>query len=252
MQQDHPEQTEWFVSWFQHPLYLKLYQHRDRSEAKTTIETLLKLTGIKPGSEVLDVACGAGRHAVELAKSGMEVWANDLSEFLIMEAKALSSKSGTNIQFSQMDMRHLVLQKTFDLVVQLFTSFGYFKTRAEDETVLEHVHSALKPKGWYVLDFFNAHHVQENLVPCTKKTFEDLTITETRCIDQECVKKTITIKGGMETLSFSESVRLYSPEQLREMLEKKGFHIETELGSYSGESFDPANSKRYISLARKA
>lgn len=251
MQQDHPDQTEWFVSWFQHPLYLKLYQHRDSNEAQTTIETILQHTGLGRGAKVLDIACGAGRHAVELAKHGMEVSANDLSEFLILEAKALAEEANQNLYFSQLDMRRIEFNGIFDMVVQLFTSFGYFKSQAEDQNVLNRVYNALKPEGWYVLDFFNANYVKANLIASSHKTFEDITVTEERKIESGRVTKYINITHDMETLSFTESVMLYQPSTLREMLNKAGFKIVKECGDYHGNEFDPSISPRFMVIAKK-
>ncbi len=251
MQQDHPEQTEWFVSWFQHPLYLKLYHHRDHNEAKLTVETLIKLTGLAQGSQVLDIACGAGRHAVEFAKHGMMVSANDLSEFLIQETKLLASTTNCQMTFSQVDMRKISYYQSFDMVVQLFTSFGYFKTQADDQTVLKRVFQALKPGGWYILDFLNSKKVQETLIEKNEKIIDDLTVSEQRTIDNGRIKKTISISQAMETLTFTESVKLYSPNDLREMLTKEGFKIQIECGNYHGEPFDAIHSARFIALAKK-
>ena len=130
----------WFQEWFNHPLYLKVYSHRDHEEAVQCIRTILSLSGLdekKPASlSVLDIACGAGRHALELARLGYKVTGNDLSPFLLEEARKAALKSNLPLKLTCCDMRHIPPYGNYDRVVQLFTSFGYFERKEYDQVVL--------------------------------------------------------------------------------------------------------------------
>jgi len=250
--------SNWFVSWFNNPTYLKLYQHRSKTEAVQTVNTILDMTGLSRALHTslfplsaLDIACGAGRHAIELAAHGFAVTANDLSSFLINEARQAAQKSGTQLHFTGCDMRDIDYIDNFHLIVQLFTSFGYFENPDDDRHVLRKIHLALKDNGWYVLDFLNKNYTEAHLNPKSVKEFDDLTVTEERAIKNNRVEKHITIDEHGQQFSFMESVRLYSKPELETMLREAGFSIEHVLGDYDGSPFHPKHAKRLIFFARK-
>ena len=84
----------WFEKWFSDKLYLDLYQHRDEEDARWIINLLQRSIAVKTNARVLDIACGSGRHSIELARRGFEVTGFDLSEFLINEARKNLKNSG--------------------------------------------------------------------------------------------------------------------------------------------------------------
>ena len=135
------ESPQWFETWFNHPLYLEVYSHRDQDEAARCIHTILSVSGLElkdPASiSVLDIACGAGRHAHELARLGYCVTGNDLSPFLLEEARKEALKSQLQLQLTCCDMRNIPASALYDLVVQLFTSFGYFDLKEDDRLLLK-------------------------------------------------------------------------------------------------------------------
>ncbi len=243
--------ADWFKAWFNHPAYLKLYAHRSLEEAEQTIATLLNFISIsEPNPKALDIACGSGRHAVALAENGFQVTANDLSQMLLSEARALAQKKNLALTFTQFDMRDLPFEQEFDLIVQLFTSFGYFENDDEDDVVLSHVARALKPNGWYVLDFLNEHVVRNTLQPKSRRSFGELEILEERMIFGERVVKSISITEDGKTHRFMEAVRLYSVEDLTAMLLNAGLHVRHLLGDYDGQAFVRERSPRLILIAQ--
>jgi 2-polyprenyl-3-methyl-5-hydroxy-6-metoxy-1,4-benzoquinol methylase len=246
---------EWFEEWFDHPLYLKVYHHRDAEEADRCVRTILALTGIDPAQEptpsVLDVACGAGRHAHAFARAGLSVTANDLSPFLLDQAKTQAATENLDMEFSQQDMRAISFDRRFDLVAQLFSSFGYFETAEEDRAVINSIAALIEPDGWYVLDLINPSQLKRNFAPHTERNAGTLSITEERTLSESHVTKMITLReeNGMEH-SFSESVRLYSLDEATALLESGGFHVERIVGDYDGSTFDSTTSPRMMLLAR--
>ena len=114
----------WFKEWFNSEYYLTVYKHRDETEAKRLAELITKKLSINADSLVLDMACGAGRHAIEFAKNGFKVTAVDLSERLLSEAKQNAAKAGVNIEFVLSDILEYHNENKFQLVVNLFTSIG--------------------------------------------------------------------------------------------------------------------------------
>jgi 2-polyprenyl-3-methyl-5-hydroxy-6-metoxy-1,4-benzoquinol methylase len=244
--------SDWFKAWFNHPAYLKLYAHRSLEEAEQTIATLLKFITLTTHTpKALDIACGSGRHAVALAENGFQVTANDLSSTLLREAKKLAESKNLTLTFTHTDMREIAFEQEFDLIVQLFTSFGYFENEDEDNAVLQNVARALKPSGWYVLDFLNEQFVRNTLQPETRRTLDTLDVFEQRMIFGERVVKSISLRENGTTHRFIESVRLYSQEELTAMLTAVGLRIHHTLGDYDGSAFVRDASPRLILIAQK-
>ncbi len=244
--------SDWFKAWFNHPAYLKLYAHRSLEEAEQTIATLLKFITIEsPNPKALDIACGSGRHAVALARHGFKVTANDLSSTLLAEAQKLAESRNLSLTFTRIDMREITFEQEFDLIVQLFTSFGYFENDDEDKVVLQRVARALKPNGWYVLDFLNEHLVRNTLQPETRRTLGELDVLEQRMLFGERVVKSITLCENGITHRFIESVRLYSQAELTAMLNAVGLCVHHYLGDYDGGAFERHASPRLILIAQK-
>lgn len=244
--------SDWFKDWFNHPAHLKLYVHRSLEEAELTINTLLKFITVNaPHPKALDIACGSGRHAIALAERGFQVTANDLSSTLLAEAQKFAQEKQLTMTFTQTDMREIAFENDFDLIVQLFTSFGYFESDFEDKMVLHNIARALKPDGWYVLDFLNEFVVRRTLQPESHRILNGLEVLEQRRIVGNRVIKHITLNEERKTHHFVESVRLYSREELTAMLCEVGFRIHRLLGDYHGKAFLPEVSPRLIFIAQK-
>ncbi len=248
--------SPWFEEWFNHPLYLEVYSHRDSDEAARCIQTILSLSGLEhkelTSLSVLDIACGAGRHALELARLGCTVTGNDLSPFLLEEARKEALKNQLQLILTCCDMRHIPADPHFDLVVQLFTSFGYFEQKGDDRLVLRKAYDALKGGGWYVLDLLNPTPLARNLVPHSLKTVGNLMIHEERAFEDDRITKTITITPPKrKQLTFSESVRLYGKEEILSMLLDAGFSVVSIAGNYQGEPFLENDSPRMMLFCRK-
>ncbi len=246
---------EWFTEWFNHPLYLRVYSHRDEAEARTCLETIIHKTGLEnltPSDiRVMDIACGAGRHALEFARLGFTTTANDLSPFLLECTRSQAARENISIECTRQDMRHISVENTYDLVVQLFSSFGYFKTKKEDLQVLRNVHRALKKDGRYILDLINPVYLKKNLNPSSSRTIDDLIVSEQRRIEADRVIKQITIRSPDDSVTFEESVRLYRIEIIGDLLASAGFEIKEIFGDYEGSAFDEQTSPRLLLFARK-
>ncbi|ASQ90571.1 methyltransferase type 11 [Prosthecochloris sp. GSB1] len=249
------KKNEWYAEWFNHPLYLKVYSHRNEKEARNCVDTVLDrthLANVSPSEvQVLDIACGAGRHALEFARRGYGTTANDLSPFLLGLARKQAEKENLVLECTLRDMRRINGKKNYDLVVQLFSSFGYFENPEDDRLVLRNVHKALARGGWYVLDLINPRHLEKNLRPSSQKTVGELEIAEKRRIENGRVCKRITITSAEDELTFEESVRLFDRKTIREMLESSGFSVMAVLGDYAGNAYDESNSPRMLVFARK-
>jgi SAM-dependent methyltransferase len=244
----------WFEEWFRSDFYLKMYSHRDKAEAEACVDLIVRATGLNPEAvpvpHALDLACGPGRHALSLAEHGFRVTAVDLSPTLLEYARSEADQLGVDIDFIQSDMRHVVYSHQFDLVVQLFTSFGYFDDPADDHHVLHEVRNALLTDGYYALDLLNERHLRQHLVAHSEKHYHGQTIREERHFEGDRVVKTISIPVDGDIQHFRESVRLFSRDEIEEMLIEAGLHPFRWFGDYAGSDYDEELSPRMFVMCR--
>ena len=240
----------WFQRWFADELYLEVYSHRDAGEARQVVELFLRETALPLGANVLDLACGTGRHAFEFARHGHFVVAADLSATLLAVAQRKTQRYAGLLTLVRADMRQLPFDGCFDAIAQLFTAFGYFPSDEENASVFSEVHRALHPGGRYMLDFLNARAVLDDLRPRSEHTIEGGRVIQERHVENGRIVKDITIETGGTTKHFQESVRLFERDELVAMLIGKGFEVERTFGTYEGLPFHSA-APRCILLARK-
>lgn len=239
---------DWFTSWFNTPYYHLLYRARDFSEAQAFIDRLIKHLDIPLHSKVLDLACGKGRHSLQLRNKGFEVIGIDLSRESIAEAE-LNSKEG--LDFFVHDMRHLYWHEHFNLVVNLFTSFGYFHNEEDDQKTISSVADALKPDGLFVLDFMNAIKVKSNLVHYEEKTLDDIQFQISREVTKGVIIKRIHVIDGDVELDFQEEVDGLEYSDFVRYFAVAGLELVDTFGNYELEPFKEQTSDRLILVAKK-
>jgi SAM-dependent methyltransferase len=229
-----PQAPEWYRDWFGEE-YLALYPHRDEEEARAGVRLLLEASG-RPHGRTLDLACGAGRHLLEFERVGITALGLDLSSTLLEQAR----HNGPELLLVQGDMRNLPFANGgFDVVVNFFTSFGYFAEPEDDEQVLAEIRRVLRSGGRFMLDFLNADRVREGLVARDERTLDGRRIVQERRLEEggNVVVKEIRIFGpdGEELEgTYFERVRLYTPDELRAMLHAARLHPDDAYGDYSG------------------
>jgi SAM-dependent methyltransferase len=170
-------QSEWFKTWFDSSHYQRLYAHRNDAEAAGFIDALVAQLRPHEGSRVLDLGCGAGRHARHLASKGYDTTGIDLSASAIAEAKKWE---GPHLRFRRQDMRVPFGGRTFDYVFNFFTSFGYFEADEDHERVVRNMAAALTTGGRLVLDYVNIRHAERQLTPREEKTIDGIVYRITR------------------------------------------------------------------------
>ena len=243
-------QEPWFKEWFNSPWYTKLYQHRSEQEARQTVQLVRDVARIPAGSCVVDLCCGYGRHSFALAEHGYHVLGIDASEHLISLAKVQNEHH--NVSYHLGDMRDSIPGGPYDAIFNFFTSFGYFDTHQEHQAVVNNIADHLTDHGTFVIDFLNAQHVRNNLVPESMNMIGETTIIQERWIDEPYVRKTITVNAPCsQELTYHEHVWLYSDLELESMIHESGMHVISKHGSYAGDVFDADTSQRCIIIATK-
>lgn len=230
--------------------YLTVYKHRDLQGAYEEVRQMMDWLDLPQGAEILDLCCGMGRHSMVLSEFGYRVTGMDLSPVLLNEAKKLDHQR--KVHWIQGDMRHIPIERTFDAVVNLFTSFGYFETDQENNQVVLEMERVLKPSGKFIIDFLNPDYVIEHLVPFSKRSTEGVEIEENRAIEDGFVKKWIALREADQAeRRYLEQVRLYSLSDFESMLKKTELQINHVFGNYDQSVYNKDKSPRLIIMGHK-
>lgn len=242
------EQKQWFEEWFDSPYYHILYKNRDMIEAHLFVDRLSDSLHIQPGQKVLDIPCGLGRHSVFLNEKGYDVTGADLSVHSIGMARKYSNPW---LRFLVHDMREPVAEETFDYVMNLFTSFGYFEDDAEDQKVIDAFVKALKPGGRLVVDFMNTTEILNNLVPEEQKQEQGIDFCIHRNLQNRILVKDIKFSDNGKNYHFQEKVKTLTEKDFRKFFEKAGLEIESVFGDYNLNPYQSETSERMIFILKK-
>ena len=233
--------SDWYKTAFRYD-YLRVYPHRNDEEARRQVDFLLASMDIPSSCEVLDLGCGDGRHSLELARRGYRVTGLDLSKELLERARRRTAEEGLDINFIQGDMRDPPGVSAFDLVVNFFTSFGYFQEDRENARVLEAIARSLRPGGRFLMDYLNREYVISTIVPADSRTVEGMEVEQRRWISGDPsetgghvrINKQVWIREDGAERSYDESVRMYTLDELGDMMARAGLEIVRTYGDFDG------------------
>jgi len=241
-------QKEWFEEWFDSPYYPLLYSNRNYSEAELFLSGLINVLELKPTDNIIDLACGRGRHSVFLNKKGFNVTGVDLSVQSIKEAQTFQNK---NLHFKVADLRALQLNQKYNIALNLFTSFGYFDCLNTNLLVLKNIHRLLLPNGILVIDFFNLHTTLKGLVQHEEKLISNVKFTINRNLQLGNIVKQILVEHNGYRHIFYEKVQALDLNDFEMCLGNSGFKIMKIYGNYLLESYHKESSSRLIIIAQK-
>lgn len=240
----------WFKKWFNSPYYHLLYHNRDIQEAADFIDHLVAHVQPPKDAMMLDLACGKGRHSIQLARKGFDVTGVDLSEESIAEAQQHEHE---HLHFFVHDMRLPFWVNYFDYVLNLFTSFGYFDTRREHDNAIRTMAQSLKPGGTLIMDYINVESTNNEETIAFEKAINGVNFVISKWSDERHYFKKINVQDPNleDSFSFTERVAKFSLSDFQEMFSHHHLHIRELFGNYQLESFSPNDSPRLIMLAEK-
>jgi SAM-dependent methyltransferase len=247
----------WYKDWFNSAFYHKLCFERDDKEAETFISGLIDHLEPVPGSFLLDVGCGRGRHSCILAEKGFKVTGIDISGDSIAFAKKFVRKDSQgedeNLEFFQHDMRLPFRVNYFDQAFNLFGNFGYFRTRREHDNMIRTIANGLKPNGVFVLDYLNVHYVEDHLIHKEEKKLNGTLYDIHRWHDENHFYKKIVINDPLlhQPIDFTERIFKFSFGDLNDMLSYHGLQVQEIFGDYKFGNYDVRTKPRLIIIARK-
>ncbi|MBP6385763.1 MAG: class I SAM-dependent methyltransferase [Pseudarcicella sp.] len=241
-------QKEWFSDWFDSPYYHLLYNNRDQQEAETFMKHLTDYLEISQDKKVMDLACGKGRHAIFLNKLGLDVTGLDLSPQSILFAKQYEN---SRLHFYEHDMRQIYAEKEFDIILNLFTSFGYFDTEKENIKAFQSAARSLKKGGKFVLDFFNTNLIIKHLEKQTTVKRDEILFEIHKKIENNIILKDISFDVSGKKYHFQERVAAISKDSFINYAQLSGLKTKAILGNYQLADFDEATSPRMIFIFEK-
>ncbi len=248
------DRTEWPVAFFDDE-YLKIYLHQFSPErTESEVDFIESALALPPGAQVLDLACGGGRHAVRMARRGYRVTGVDFNPQYLDLARAEAKRAAVEVEWVARDMRALDYESRFDGVYSFFTSFGYYSDE-DNETVLSQIARALKPGGRLLLDMMNRDWLLTHPQTRSWSQREDgALLMEEVSIDlrsSRVISKLTLIepdKGAGPVKQFD--LRAYTCAELGALLRRGGLEVREVWGGADRSAYS-SESRRLVLLAAK-
>ena len=229
-----------------------MFSHRRWEVTPAEVDGIISLLNIQPGLRVLDLCCGPGRHSLELTRRGFHVSGVDRTQHYLDGAIEQARKEGLDIEFVQEDMRTFCRPDTYDAVVNLFTSFGYFEDPEEDRRVAMNVYRSLKTGGLFLMDMMGKEVLARVFQERNWHEVDGFIQLEERKVSRNwgwMWNRWIRLKGN-ERIEGELSHRLYAATEIVSLLKDCGFTSVDVYGDYNGSPYDH-NARRMVTVARK-
>jgi SAM-dependent methyltransferase len=219
---------DWYVSAFADTADMAW---TDRTEAE--VERAMRMLRPQGGERVLDLACGSGRHSLELKRHGFEVVGADISPELLEIAKRNAEGEGLDVSFVEADLRELAFDAEFDIVLSLNDgAIGYLETDEENLRTFEVISRSLRPGGRHLMQLPNVLYAREHLPQKSWIAGESMI----ELVEHRWNKKDRYMEGAMIPVRFGEVLeelkpiefrqRLYTVEELKEIMSSVGMEVD--------------------------
>ena len=234
--------------------YLRTMEKVTDDQIGTEADFIETSLGLERGGTILDLACGTGRQAIELARRGYEVVAFDLSLQMLARAGDEAQERDGKLNFVQGDMRDMTFEAQFDGVYCWNTAFGYFDEE-KNAHVVDRVHRALKAGGLFLLDVVNRDFIVRQSPSLAWFEGDGCVCMDEMTVDfitsRMKVKRTLMLDDG-RSRETEYSMRIYSLHELGRILHEHGFKVTEVSGRLATPGvFFGNESPRTIILAEK-
>lgn len=216
------------------------------------VRFILDVLDLPAGKAILDLYCGYGRHAIELAKLGYRVTGVDATAAFLDIARQKAEEEKIAVDFRQCDMRELDYSGDFDAVINMFAAFGYFSDQ-ENAAVISRVARALKPGGLFLIDLLNRDWmVRNNLNRYWRHPSGEYVLSYKVELQQGVVmmKRVLLNQVTGAKTSYEFVLRAYSLGELESLLDRCGLKVKATYGGFDGRAYG-AEAPRMIIMAAK-
>jgi len=243
--------------WFENEAFWQefcpvMFDERRFATADDEVRKIIRLAGIRRGT-VVDLCCGPGRHSVALAGRGFQVTGVDRSPFLLNKARRRARSERVSVEFIESDMRKFLRPDAFRLVLNLWTSFGYFDKKDDDRLVLHNIFTNLQSGGALVMYLTGKERLARDRANATTTRRPDGTVlvqTHEVFDDWTRVRNEWIFLKGNRARRFKFHQTVYSGQELKDLLRQTGFTEVKLYGDLDGQPFGP-DSPRLVAVARK-
>lgn len=251
-------EPEWWRRAFDEE-WLEMFAHKVK-DAPREGRAIQRMLGLPLGSKILDLCCGDGRIALQLARLGYDVTGLDLSLPLIQVAQRKAKRANLRIRWVHMDMREMEFSDRFDAIINVSTSFGYFLNESDNARSLRSAANALRKDGRLLLDLENVYYLAHmSRLYGTAPTYQPVNrfrgwLEETTFFApvSHIVKMRLRLwQKGRVVKDTGVRYRVYSLPEIRGMLESCGFHICNIHGDFRLQAYD-VDSPRMIVVCEKS
>ena len=229
-----------------------MFSDRRLSSTPAEVDLVVALLGVEPGIKILDLCCGPGRHSLELARRGFHVTGVDRTGKYLEQARENARAEGLEVEFVQEDMRTFCRPDSFNTVINMFTSFGYFEDPEEDRQVVINVHRSLKTGGLFLMDMMGKEVLAHVFRERDWSERDGIILLQERKVSQDwgwIWNRWIMLKGN-ERIERELSHRLYAATEIVPLLQECGFTPVNVYGGLDGSPYDHT-ARRMVTVARK-
>ena len=229
-----------------------LFNQQRQASTPEEVDKIIKLLQIEGPARILDLCCGQGRHSLEFARRAFDVIGVDRTAAYLEKAGLVAEQRNLKATFKLGDMREYCVPNHFDVIVNLFGSFGYFENLDDDRKVVANMYTSLRAGGRFLIETAGkeilARHFQERdwseqgdlLILSERKVSQNWSRVETRWI----------VIRGTHRVEHRVSVRSYSAVELSALLFDCGFPTVRIYGSLDGIEYDQ-NAQRLVVVGQK-
>ena len=229
-----------------------MFHGRRWEKAQEEVANIISLLNISETASVLDLCCGPGRHSLQLAQQGFSVTAVDRTKMYLERARKQAETEGLKIEFIEDDMRRFCRPDSFDVAINLFTSFGYLEDMNDDRQVAANVYRSLRDKGVLLIDIMGKEVLARIFRERDWYELDNIMVLEERkvCANWSWIEnRWLMIKDGKMD-EWKVSHRLYSAAELAALLSDCGFKAIDAYGDLTGTPYDHT-AKRLVLVAHK-
>ena len=230
----------------------KLFTEDQWANAVKDVTNIISLLHMHKGARILDLCCGPGRHSLEFSRRGYKVTAVDRMSKYLVALREKANKENLTLEIIQEDMRSFLNPSSFDVVLNLFTSFGYFEAEEENIKVLENIYASLRENGQLIIELMGKEvlarifrerdwHEEDGVIYLEERKLND---------NWSWISSRWIRIDGTDRREYTITHRLYSGVELSNLLKSIGFSDTKLHGSLSGIPYDN-NAERLVAVATK-